>query len=622
MKHSLRSEKSFSSICILFTVIYLLTTVSKAADQNLIISDFKDASLRCDYLIVSPDSFAQQSLRLAEYHYDHPTPDVKTPRVVTLSTIYKQFKISDTIRTFNAIYDALHWAKNNWAQSFTYVVLMGDDSVGTQKGNPIEWNRGPMPSFAQRDTGYFFGDDTIIDAIYRWTDYYYTTAFDSSEYEEKSLFMIARIPCENIAQCSVYIDKVVTFDTLKKQLWNNRAIFLADDDFQGIDRDPLHHMPSCEMTSDRFFKGYFGSKIYSAFYQLDHQMNHSLARDDYFSSVNKNGALWTIYFGHGHHSLLADERLLLGTDAFRFKNINKNGAFLSLSCENGAYHLPLKESMCKQFLFAPQTGYLVYIASIDLQYADVSDQISQSFFTTYDTLKEKPLGFQWWLSLQNKNISEVKNSYTFMGDPALYFSKNNSRIKITQKQDPQGILQCSFDNESLVKTGSYHAEVSIINTAFPLELVKNINDSVLSYQMATVVDYITGVFNGNFDVTLKSQYPGKKIKVALYAWNDTADARGELIIDNTTPVRFIAQKGIDSKQVLLSGNNLYVNSSHFNKNGFKLTIYSADGRAVYSKAITSNVSKISLGNLSIGPGMYIVNVKSSASSLNTKWIKR
>ncbi len=621
MKQSLRSDKSFIGICTFFTVFFLtLTAVSRAADQSLIISDFKDASLRCDYLIVSPDSFAQQSLRLAEHHNDHPTSDVKTPGVVTLSTIYKQFKVSDTIRTFKAIYDALHWAKNNWAQSFTYVVLMGDDSVGTQQ-NTTEWNRGPMPSCIQLDTGYYLDDDTIIDTIFRWSDYYYTAMFDSSDYKEKSLFMTARIPCENIAQCSVYIDKVVTFDTLKKQLWNNRAIFLADDDFQGFNRDPLNHMPSCEIVSDQFFKGYFGSKIYSAFYQLDHQMVHSLAKDDYFYNVNK-GSLWTIYFGHGHQSFLADEKFVFGTDVFRFKNNNKNGVFLSLSCENGAYHLPYNYSMCKQFLFAPQTGYLVYIASTESEYATTNWDIAESFFSVYDSVKDKPLGFQWWSSLQKGHLNKWAMHYTFMGDPALYFSKNNSQIMVAQKQDSPNILQCSFDNESLVKAGSYYAEVSIVNTAFPLELIKNYNDSILSYQMPTVVDSISGTFTGNFDVTLKSRYPGKKVKVAIYAWNDTADARGELIIDNTTPVRFIAQKGIDGKQITLSGNNLYVNSPHFIKNGYTLTIHSMNGRAIYSKAMTSNVSRIPLGNFNVGPGMYIIDLKSASSSWNTKWIKR
>lgn len=599
-------------------IVLLLLTIAKA-DQSVIIKDLKDKSIQCDYLLVSPDSFVNQAVRLAEHHNRNLSDDIKDARVVTLTDIYKEFKIDDTIRTYDAIYNALHWAFKNWAEPFTYVVLVGDDSIGNQPNSAYERNRGPMPSFVNRmslSTHWDFEkkqyDTTKFDTTYNWSDYRYTF-YDTGSYQPQSLFMIARIPSENVEQCSLYVDKVISFDSHKKDVWNNNAIFIADDNFQGFEPDAAFSSKStieyCQDVSQKFFTGYFVSNIYSSFYQLDDKMEHSAARDDYFSSVN-NGAMWTIYIGHGHQSFIADEKIIFGRDAFRFKNYGKNGIFLSLSCENGAYQIPFERSMCKQYLFAPDAGYLVYIASTDLEYASSSEAIADSLFSARNEFMDKPLGYQWWIAQQNN----TENHYSFLGDPALTFSSRNTRLNIVPKENGNNSFLCTLVNTSLLSQGSFKCKIMALDSLTPLD------DPNRRYEIETIVDSNGGSFNGQFELIVKRELSNQKYKIVVYAWNDSADARGELILDPLTSTNRHGEKRTNADHITINNNVLYLNKTFGSSQPLTMSIYSARGQKIQTQKIVPQVQQLWLGKMNISRGIYFIKIHSVNKLVSCQWI--
>lgn len=208
-----------------------------------------------------------------------------------------------------------------------------------------------------------------------------------------------------------------------------------------------------------------------------------------------------------------------------------------------------------------------------------------------------------------------------MGDPALYFSENNIPLSISHT-DGTNSLHCTPSDSTFLQNGSFQARISVLDSVLPLEnVLTQLDDIPRLYEMETVVDSTSGAFNRGFDIVLKSQYLIKKLKVVVYAWNDTSDTRGEFILDNSTPVRHFAGKQDYKKMVTMKENMVYINNS-LDRISTVLSVYSARGQRVYSESIKNTVNRISLDRLNISSGLYIVRVLNAKQSIDVRWIKR
>lgn len=110
-------------------------------------SSLKDTSIVCDYLVIAPEKFINHAKRLAEHRNSFNGDDVTSAKVIDVTKIYEEFKNSDTMKNFDAIHHAILWTYKNWSKAYRYIVLIGDDSIGTQSSNPYQWNRGPIPTY-------------------------------------------------------------------------------------------------------------------------------------------------------------------------------------------------------------------------------------------------------------------------------------------------------------------------------------------------------------------------------------------------------------------------------------------------------------------------------------------
>lgn len=597
----------------LYSILIALCISSVYSSENLVITDFINPGNSCDYLIVAPDSFVNTALRLATYHNENKTCDVNMPKIVALSTIYKEFRTNDTMLDCKAIKNALLWANSTWIVPFTYVVLIGDDSVG-YIANSQQINRGPMPSFVTReiiqncywidslDTSYI-----IKDTSYSWNDYSYSLVDTQSIYEVQSVFMVARIPCENTTQLSTYIDNLIKFNNQKNNIWHNKVLFLADDDYQYNSIDPISsyyrsHMLTSDMIAD-LLKGYFVKKLFAGFYQLDDKMQFSLVTDDYLESI-ENGSLLTFYFGHGFHNVLSDERILTGRTIGRFDSLYINGCFVSLSCENGAYFQPFKNSMCKQYLFTPSRGFAAYIGSTTIEYARSNEIIAKSFLREINSLENRPLGYQWWKSLEPAFASHFSQNYSYLGDPAIYLTKNSRTMHITEITHTNGTLKnivCKLDNEAFQNNKNYYYQVASINQEYPLDC-----DIWSTFAVEHIIDSSSGIFYNELIINLSESLYYEHLKVTVYAWDDSLSWRGELFIDNQVPPAIAALHKPDSVRITIDANRMYINAPLQMQH--KLTLYTLNGRKVYSQAICETQNVIDLKKIVPGSGHFIARL--------------
>jgi Peptidase family C25 len=593
----------------LYSILIVLYVSSGYSVENLVIIDFINPGIACDYLIVAPDSFVNTALRLANYHNENRSSDVNKPKVVALSTIYKEFKTNDTMFDCIAIKNALHWANRNWTQPFTYAVLVGDDSVGFI-ANSQQINRGPMPSFATREIfensiwiDSLDTSQTVEDTNYIWNDYSYSLVDNKDIYEQQSAFMVARIPCENTAQLSTYINNLIKFNNQKNNIWRNNVLFLADDDYQYNSRDPISfyytsHMLMCDIIAERI-KGYFVNKIFAGFYQLDDKMQFSLVTDYYLESI-KNGSLLTIYFGHGYHNLLSDERILTGRTISRFDSGYINGCFFSLSCENGAYFQPFKNSMCKQYLFTPSKGFAAYIGSTTIEFARSNEVIAKSFLREIDSLKNKPLGYQWWKSLEPAFASHYSQNYSYLGDPAIYLTKNSHTIQMTRNN---GILQnisCKIDNEAFKNIKNYYYQIASINMEYPLD------GAWYKFPIEHTIDSSSGIFDKELIINLSESLCYERLKVTVYAWDDSLSWHGELFIDNPVTPAIATLHKPDNAGITINANRIYINTPLQMHD--KLTLYTLSGRKVYSQPVRQTQNVIDLKTIVPGSGHFIATL--------------
>ena len=132
-----------SSTCIIIGIVSLFQF--SAAD--IFIPNIKDTTIECDYLIVTPSDFCDNSIRLAEHRNSYPYDEVEKAHVILLDSIYSEFTTSDTLQKYEVIWYGLKWMYENWEEPFEYLVLMGDDSLLFNVDDSTIYSFGRMPTF-------------------------------------------------------------------------------------------------------------------------------------------------------------------------------------------------------------------------------------------------------------------------------------------------------------------------------------------------------------------------------------------------------------------------------------------------------------------------------------------
>ena len=209
--------------------------------------------------------------------------------------------------------------------------------------------------------------------------------------------------------------------------WKNTVCIVADDNFLNTSIDPINHGRSAERIVNECFNDYFVSKCYLSTFTIDEDGNHPNGKKFFFDRI-KEGSLFSIFFGHGHHNQLTDEVFLNSNDYPLFKNDSIPTMFFSFSCSNGAFHISTESSMCKQFLFTPQGGCVIYFASPQVQYASTNELYGIKIFKNFSSSSERSIGT---IIQEATKLQTVPFNYYILGDPAIPTMKKKASLSIT-----------------------------------------------------------------------------------------------------------------------------------------------------------------------------------------------
>jgi hypothetical protein len=147
-------------------------------------------------------------------------------------------------------------------------------------------------------------------------------------------------------------------------------------------------------------------------------------------TLNLTGALLVNYIGHGNIDRWASEQILVNSDIASLTNGAKLPVVLSMTCLDGYWIYPGRQSLVEELVRAEGKGAIAAFSPTGLGMASGHDQLQRGF---YDALAsdQRVLGqasAAGKLRLYTAGYSlDLLHTFTIFGDPALHLHKPGYR---------------------------------------------------------------------------------------------------------------------------------------------------------------------------------------------------
>lgn len=461
-----------------------------------------------DYVIVSPAYLSGQAERLANFHRNYSSLNVK---VITLEMLYKEFSSGKpdigAIRNFvKYIYDNDSFVPGD---RIKYVCLFGDASFDFK--DRIQNNTNVVPIFHSLESfslvSSFVSDD-------------YFGLMDSNEGNMLSNLgldlAVGRILASNVQQAEQMVTKIIDYHDLKSYgRWRNNVVFISDDIDKASDGTLQQNMNALgdEIVNQKKFINL--KKIHMDAYIQETTsggQKYPKAREEMFNAFGQ-GALVFNYLGHGGEDGLSGERIFEIPDAKVLANKYKYPLFITVTCEFTRFDNPLR----------PTAGELVYQnpAGGSIAMVTTTRQIGQGTGETFNTNFGARL-FSYGSNVYPSIAEAVRltkaassnpgnNVISYIGDPALMLSIAKPKVRLTKINDvPIALSTDNLQALSFVKlSGEVTDELDNVLTSYNGDVAvqifdKDVNRSTLVNDgIGTPMNFVTlgeTIFRGNASV--------------------------------------------------------------------------------------------------------------------------
>ena len=408
-----------------------------------------------DYVIICPEEFRNQAIRLAKKHEE---VDHITWAVVSDEEVYNEFSSGtpdvSAYRWFmKMLYDRANG--NKLAQpknlllmgnaSYDNRNLLGDDSgvcrllVFEAKNSTVE-----TKAYATDDYCGFLEDNAGIDTQGR---------FDESR--AKMNIGVGRLPVRTLQQATQVVDKLCNYmDDRLLGKWKSQICFLADDGDHGTHVKTADDGAEVLRTENRNF---VVNKIYLDAYTQEVNaagQRYPLAKNQFDNMIN-NGVLFMNYSGHGGYNNITNELFMTTQDIRNMSNAQQGFWFLatcSFSHFDGA--IP---SAGEEAVLNPHGAAIGVLSACRTVYATQNTVLNKNFCDTIYGHKDvfsynMTLGEATYIAKNATGIDENKMPYVLLGDPALrlnyptdYLIKTTSLLDTLNALTVQTIQGCIID---------------------------------------------------------------------------------------------------------------------------------------------------------------------------------
>lgn len=479
-----------------------------------------------DYVIICPEEFREQAIRLAKKHEE---VDHITWAVVSDEEVYNEFSSGtpdvSAYRWFmKMLYDR---ANGNKVEQPKNLLLMGNasydnrnllgDTSGVSRLLVFEAKNSTVETSAYATDDYcgFLEDNAGIDTRGRF-----------NEVKAKMNIGVGRLPVRTLQQATQVVDKLCNYmDDRGLGKWKSQICFLADDGDHGT------HVETADGAAEILRKenpNFVINKIYLDSYTQEVNAageRYPLAKNQ-FDNMITNGVLFMNYSGHGGYNNITNELFMKTQDIREMSNTNQGFWFLATCsfshCDGG---IP---SAGEEAILNPHGAAIGVLSSCRTVYASQNTIFNKNFCDTIYGHKNAcsynmTIGEATYIAKNMTGNDSNKMPYILLGDPA---------------------LRLNYPTDYVIKTTSQLDTVNALTV-----------QTIQGYVMDEMGDTATW-FNGPMDITIwdKQQQvmtrdndekdETKKIKLLFNDYPNTLFTGTTTIVDGKFEFTFMVPKDI------------------------------------------------------------------------------
>jgi len=397
-----------------------------------------------DYVIICPEEFRAQAIRLAKKHEE---VDHLTWAVVTDEEVYNEFSsgtpdVSAYRWLMKMLYDR---ANGNIAERPKNLLLMGNASYDNR--GLLENDFGVNPAGVSRLLVYEAKNSTVETLAYA-TDDYCGFMEDNAGLDPRGRFYearakmnigVGRLPVRTLEQATQVVDKLCTYmDNRVLGKWKSQICFLADDGDIGA------HVQTADRGAEILRKenpNFVVNKIYLDAYTQEVNAageRYPLAKNR-FDNMISNGVLFMNYSGHGGYNNITNELFMTTKDIRNMSNVNQGFWFLA-TCSFSHFDGGIP-SAGEEAVLNPNGGAIGVLSACRTVYARqntvLNENVCDTLFGHKDAFSyHMTLGEATYIAKNQTGSDENKMPYVLLGDPALRLNyPTDYQIETTTKMD-------------------------------------------------------------------------------------------------------------------------------------------------------------------------------------------
>jgi peptidase C25-like protein len=338
-----------------------------------------------DFIIITHRNFRNSVEPLAQLRRN----EGMSVAVVDTEDVYDEFSYG--AHDSRAIRDFLEWTQTHWLRVPRFVLLVGDGSFDPRNylGNNGETDLVPahLVDTALLET---VSDDWLVD-------------FDNDGVGEMAL---GRLPVRTAVEADTMISKIVNYSPANT---TQTALMVAD-------RMDAKTNFNFEAASDELGSLLPATIGVQKIYRSDNAP--SVVHDQIVNGINQ-GPLLVNFMGHGSVEVWTGEPILSTSDAALFNNGSRLPVFLMMTCLNGYYQNPARESLAESLIRSDAGGAVAVWASSGMTEPapqfDMSTVLYPQVFgsqslTLGEAIRKAKLG--------NADI-DVRRTWILFGDPTM-----------------------------------------------------------------------------------------------------------------------------------------------------------------------------------------------------------
>jgi len=425
------------------------------------VSEPSKIPISTEYLILTSEILQGSAVKLKQFRE---SGDASTKLITSVVLVEEIYRHHGGQASPVAIRDYIRYA-TSVCKNLRYVLLAGSGNYDYRKIRSSTKNN-LLPPYEAEDmsTDDFFA---VLDSgqAVRFKGYELAVA-------------VGRIPVSNTVEFENYIEKAKAYEnvsSIDNGIWRNTIIFNADDalykgNSDGIDR--IKHTEYMESTishvdsfsRDRGFAVNW-RKIPMMLYEKDGNDKKPDATRELLLRINQ-GALFTLYYGHGNAVMWADEDLLNTSSLNNISNAPRYSILGSFSCLVARFDDAAVTSLSEAFVTAKSKGAIASIGSLRESFPK-----ENSFLTGKILVRALASASDSLLGDAIKGAKQtVSDSYSFerynnekyvlLGEPVLSMPRQKIELKLDSVPNTiQALQKLKISGTASVQTGSIRMQV-------------------------------------------------------------------------------------------------------------------------------------------------------------------